>query len=126
MTHPMVTWLEAVLTEHERIAHKAQAASDGYTWHTAGGGDLVRCEGRPILAEPDGDGFLDEHLAWHIALHDPAAVLADIATKRQVLELFCVAERHMEAPHDALFRAVQYLASTYASREDYLPEWGPR
>jgi hypothetical protein len=68
-------------------------------------------------------------------------LLADIESKRQVIGLLAIAERHLhevrrtapeyrlvqaaEAPRDALLLAVQHLATPYAEHPSYRVEWRP-
>jgi hypothetical protein len=91
---------------------------------------------------PTGDGPLAEHIAHH----DPAAVLADIAAKRAILDLhspfthpydglvcdYCNSLCHSrsglmcdspDAPYPC--DTVRLLASAYRHHPDFLPEWEP-
>lgn len=77
----------------------------------------------------------------HIARHDPARVLADVAAKRRVLELLELGEqelahvrrtapdyalvRNAEKPRNALLLAVQALALPYADHPAYDESWRP-
>jgi hypothetical protein len=83
MTHPLLEFLNRCLDEDERVARAAL----GDTWRAAG-----------LLVEDavfDGIGTrltdvaktVGSREAEHIALHDPAAVLADIAAKRAILAI---------------------------------------
>lgn len=91
----------------------------------------------PIPAE-----ILDaEAVATHIALHDPARVLADIAAKRAIARAYThagdVAELERESDrmaeaHDfwaeeaALERVLHMLAQPYSDHADFDPAWRVR
>jgi hypothetical protein len=128
MTDPLVEWLRAVLEEAERAA----LACSHRAWTRDGGSIYGDHETDPIVDWVYDDG------AWeHIARHDPASVLADIAAKRAILEF---ADRVLAArdEHDAtgalfsvpIARArirdvLRLLASAYRDRPGFLPEWEP-
>ncbi len=87
------------------------------------------------------DPVLEHARAEHIARHDPARVLAECESKRQVLSLLDIAEQHSdrvrrnaseyrfvsqaEVPCDVLLCVVQRLALPHADHPDYRPEWRP-
>lgn len=72
MIDDLVAWLSAVLDEDERVALEAVRWSEGCTdWADGGNPDWV-----------------------HIARHDPAAILADIAAKRSLIADLA-AEKHL-------------------------------
>jgi len=72
---------------------------------------------------------VDIHAARLIALHDPAAVLADIAAKRAILDEIVPALEGYEwdavAERSTTERLVRLLASAYADRPGYQEAWGP-
>lgn len=70
--------------------------------------------------------WLSETLS-HIARHDPARVLADVAAKRAVVFWCEAAYRVVEADRYALDveRVLLHLASAYAEHPDYHEEWRP-
>lgn len=125
MTHPMLTWFYAQLDEHERIA---QAAG----WKS------------PHWDEDDIES-LESEAAQHIALHDPAAVLADIASKRAIAALHsprippwgdelkpdiwqvCGSCGTSDGWNDVNYPCptMRALASAFASRPGYRKEWKP-
>lgn len=101
-TEDLVTWLSGVLDEDEREAVAAVRWSEGC-------GDWV-----------------------HIARHDPAAILADIAAKRRVLAEYqrvlggeWSGDPHEEGQWIALSNVVEFIASAYADRPGYRQEWAP-
>jgi hypothetical protein len=92
------------LTDLERLAHDAEGSGDG-AWESVVGamGPEVRVEDGVVWAREtpwdvwgcddysDEEGCVDARAGWmrqaeHIAAHDPAHVLADIASKRAIVE----------------------------------------
>ena len=69
----------------------------------------------------------------HIARHDPARVLADIAAKRDIVEAYVHARDYprprpasaveSEAVLYTLLGVLQRFAASYAEHPDYRPEW---
>lgn len=147
----LVEWLLAVLDEHEEVA---RAASPGpWTYgdidSVAGGmiydptvaiasvdydvepGDPRIRRDRPV-EQADATG-------QHIALHDPAAVLTDIAAKRAILAIHkqpgwavdqfacraCSAEGEYPGAGRYPCPTVRALASAYSHWPGYLEEWKP-
>jgi hypothetical protein len=81
-------------------------------------------------ADAPGDGRLD--VAVHIARHDPAAVLADLAAKRRIVARHIPAQVGPRAGIDCFMDGDLYpcedlrlLALPYAAREGYDPAWAP-
>jgi hypothetical protein len=81
-------------------------------------------------------GIVEMRSTWalHIVTHDPAAVLADVAAKRAILDAFVEAEHEadkddcdFEASNYAsgLSEAVALLALAYAHLPGYREEWRP-
>jgi len=56
----------------------------------------------------------DDHLAAHIARHDPARVLREVAAKRAILDAVGYDDREDVAGH---------LAAVYSDHPDYRQEW---
>lgn len=99
----LVTWYRACLDEDEQSAKAADVKQGDPNWwvsevaSAAGEHFTVRSrrDNRPIarVQRLDGDegepaGILHAGVvAFHIALHDPASVLADIAAKKAILDL---------------------------------------
>lgn len=66
----------------------------------------------------------------HIARHDPARVLADVAAKREILRLAEIYADEQFPNHDGGYAdgmadAVALLAASYADHPDYREEWRP-
>ncbi|MEU8279545.1 DUF6221 family protein [Microbispora bryophytorum] len=143
--HPLITFLRARYDEAEQVAR--DAAETGEHW---------RYQRIPDLTAPDGYsldlgdvvdvivdiGFAEDDVlrpaqAAHIALHDPASVLADIAAKRKILDALApdieafsgeVAQADAAERMANWLRAVavvRLLAEPYASHPDYREEWRP-
>jgi hypothetical protein len=75
----LVEFLRAALDEDERVARAADVGSDVFD----GTGIVVM----PNRSTGDRTITLPSHIAAHIAHHDPARVLAEVAAKRAILEL---------------------------------------
>jgi hypothetical protein len=113
VSEDLIVWLRGVFDEDEALANAAQMMFPrgvviGYT------------------AGPDVEAFL--------ACHDPAAVLADIAAKRAILgdenegaAVYAVHERGYWPPELTKWadEVIRLLASAYADRAGYRPEWRP-
>lgn len=87
--------------------------------------DDERSVGRSIYeAEADANGA-------HIARHDPARVLADIAAKRAILEELVREEaanfgdQFLDGLCSGLERSARLLAQPYAEHPDYDESWKP-
>jgi hypothetical protein len=76
------------------------------------------------------------HKGAHIALHDPARVLREIAARRAVLDMALTEQEAgdrygagfneaSEGWHDAQEHVLKQLASVYADHPDYDQEWAP-
>lgn len=150
MTPDLVAWLRQQLDHDEQVARAAMAGEgDDGVWTTESawpdeGGRRVEGAGITIYDE----GGHDEHQAAHIALHDPARVLRQVATHRAILgrhqPLDVVADPGGYRPfpvecawctegydpdHDAVVRRawpcpdVRDLLSVYEDRPGYDPAW---
>jgi Family of unknown function (DUF6221) len=111
----LARFLLARLHEDERIA---QAARDA---------DVAPPS--PTAAPDRAD--LVSGLAVHIARHDPARVLLDVAAKRAVVQTWLVAVRRRLIEHldpdavDMAETAIAHLAAVYADHPDYRQAWLP-
>ena len=122
-----VTWLRAQLDEDEQVATEA---ANGYpNWDTTSDGNVVQIGtgGSGYIAAGPWGGDLFE-IGVHMARHDPARVLAEIAAKRRLLDWL---ERAWDAATDNDYfgldveEAKRLLALPYADRPGYPPEWRP-
>ena len=130
----LVQWLIAVLDEDEVVA---RAALPG-PWKIANSGEVVASEsesgpGDLMYVTCDSEGLLpsvNESDARHIALHDPTAVLADIAAKRRLLNL-CAEWEAMALASPTTWSVLlvcakntrNILATAYAHRAGYQNSW---
>lgn len=124
----LVEFLTAQYDEDEKTARAAGGGrASGRRWDAVQAAD---CRARGAIGDGHGDIVVYECYAGadhanHIARHDPARVLADIAAKRRRLE------RH--TPGDGAFcgaceqewpcEDVRIDASVYADRPGYKPQW---
>jgi uncharacterized protein DUF6221 len=114
-TAELVAWLNAQLDDDERVA---RAATPGpWQWVELGGRVKLAlvADGRPwqmVLPSATPDVYPQVADAAHIARHDPTRVLADIAAKRAILPYLAD-------------RVLRHLATAYADRPGYQPEWAP-
>lgn len=144
MTEDLITWLSAVLDEDERLA---RAATPG-PWKDGAGTVALHSTGMDEIT-----GYVHEQADIdHIVRHDPAAVLADIAAKRQIVAIHNVWTAIY--PEDAVHEwrrkdrrcigcgfnsseepntpdvndcpTLRALASAYAHQPGYRQEWAPR
>jgi hypothetical protein len=82
---------------------------------------VVYDEGRPDAAQTE-----------HIARHNPAAVLADVAAKRAIVAEYLLwtdddaGEMRTIGYREGLETALRHLAAGYSSRDGYRSEWRPR
>lgn len=86
MSAGLITRLRAALDEREAVAQAARRGSDG-TWRPDDFpypecGRIVDDAGEVVTYD---EGSPSEEQARHIAAHDPAFVLADIAAKRKLI-----------------------------------------
>jgi hypothetical protein len=116
----LVSFLAARLDEDEAAALACQtpgpwvaATHPSVSWIVTGadGDCVVSNEGSPTPEE-----------AAHIARHDPARVLREVAAKRAIVASYEDAATHEFA---GLQVAVGHLAAAYGEHPDYRPEWAP-
>ncbi|MBU5946776.1 DUF6221 family protein [Streptomyces sp. PAM3C] len=128
----LVRWLGVQLDEDERIARAVPADlghswSDPGPWVMAGNGGGGR-EAEVAKAADGLDTQLAEHVAHHIAYHDPARVLREVAAKRQIIER-CTRVQGLLLDDFSAERLVDdvlaLLALAYAGRPGYREEWRP-
>jgi hypothetical protein len=123
----------------DETAAKARAAAEelGADWYYDDGFVLARREGDQVVT--GSQDFLERERGEHIALHDPARVLAEVEAKRRLVDEFAqtgsvpdTPERRA-SPHwrgdfgylQGLARAVHLLALPYADHPDYRDERRP-
>lgn len=107
MSEDLVTWLRACLDDDEQVAQAANAGKlCDYCGKPTGGQWRAATEGDVILADAHGNDWVATG-PWgtslhadgeHIARHDPARVLAEVAAKRAVVdEYVALAEKIRQA-----------------------------
>lgn len=139
----LVEWLLAVLDEDERVARAAIPRGGTGTWdwncdHTEPypfSHDLcAKLECDEITLYDEGGHNVNQ--TQHIALHDPAAVLADIAAKRAIIarvaEDAAIASDPLRSQNASGMEwhlvqmardTLRILASAYAHRDGFDPTW---
>lgn len=131
----LIEWLRAQLDADEATAGSATSgpwsnddplARDG-VFASAIDGFVVDCDYAHM-------GPFAVHNATHIALHDPASVLADIAAKRAILDAYEEARSFYRDPANlhipageahGLLTALRHLTTAYADRPGFREEWRP-
>jgi hypothetical protein len=134
----LVTWLNAALDDDERIAKAAGERSPNWHANEEGyGAGAVEHDGKHYAPIVYDEGYPSEDEAEHIARHDPARVLAEVAAKRRILALH--SEPHLCPDVDGILGGGMYsayvtpdecptvrvLALPYAGREGWNPTWRP-
>lgn len=120
----LIAFLKARLDEEEWIAQGAARTDDGHEGHW--------------LPVHFGVGGFDARVDDHIALHDPARALREVAIKQARLSRYLdtarnAAERRaegrsspaVEMMRDTLYVEVLHDAALYDGHPAYLPEWKP-
>lgn len=128
----LVAWLRGVLDDDERVAKAATpgpwTASGDWSPSVEAGDDTVAAY-KGFWEEDNGvdPECIKEADATHIARHDPAQVLADVAAKRAVLDAYTaraeLASRGGLINRDPLGFAVRTLASAYRHRPGWKNDW---
>jgi hypothetical protein len=137
----LVAWLRAQLDEDERVAWAAlhpDAVQPG-TWSADQYADDP--ERRHVSEDKAGHYWSVAHevlapIADHIARHDPARVLRDVAAKRAIVDEAALAfgatavddevRDHVESVRQLWeLDVLRPLASAYADRPGYREEWAP-
>lgn len=125
MSVDLVAFLLARLAELEETASRA----GGSVWHVRGEGPS-----RGLVVEGDGlmiydEGGHDEYQAAHIARHSPENVLADVASKRALIEVARWLDNYPAPLHAFTCRpsalVLRNLAAPFAGHPDYREEWKP-
>jgi hypothetical protein len=144
VTDDLAAYILARYDEIEQVARAAISASGHWRWEH-GIGDMCNepeCPYGELMEKPrpgethDGVKLMEVHgydvkQAWqgaeHIAMHDPAAVLADVTAKRAIVEVH--GGQH-ECPDPASWQypyvgceTLRLLAQPFADRDDFRDQW---
>jgi hypothetical protein len=121
----LIAFITARLDEDEHAAQQTAQMGDGTgEWRVSGGG--LATGPWQLLSRYSAEGQLSSWHLDHIARHDPARVLRDVAAKRLVLEEARSLDRSADV--DAGPSATQLfrlLALPYSDHPDYRQEWTP-
>lgn len=117
-------FLEARITEDEAVAKTVFGTDLAYaTW---------AYEGNEVFAPREGERHsrtclpaVDEGIGRHIARHDPARALAEVAAKRSLVELYGALSAQWAPNVDYGFASttLRTLVAVYSSHPDYQKEW---
>jgi hypothetical protein len=126
MTDDLVTWLREQIATVERFASAAQAPYSGDRWEVIGGKRVVvrrwpsefRVADMPILKAKTANIYL----LHHVAMHDPAVVLAQCQAH---LWMIAEIEHARETDTCGSERLLRLLALAYRHRDGYREEWRP-
>jgi hypothetical protein len=131
-------FLRARLDEDERTAKRAASYDDGAAHDVQGPDGTWLCLDESewfgasyrggVIAPRIGYANAPE-LGLHITRHDPARVLAEVAAKRRIVDLYEIASASPELDRDAwlvMKEAVALLAQPFAAHPDHKgEEWAP-
>jgi len=129
MTGELAVFVAARLAEDEAVAK--DAAPSPWRWVDPGGryrsamvsGSWYAQHGWHIVAAVGGSGP-DAGDAAHIARHDPARVLREVAATRAVLAAYEASVRSLGPGLSvSLWRLVQAAAEVWSDHPDYRQEW---
>jgi hypothetical protein len=132
----MTTLIEFLRTRYDEEQRDAEAAYDGDGYREWD----IPCTGVVQVAGGDLDGLVvaPRNAAIHIACHDPARVLAEVAAKRAIIAdctemlKMCQVDRggNLGRPGEHMMGdfgrwILQKMAAPYAAHPDYNPAWQP-
>jgi hypothetical protein len=137
MSGDLVAFLRARLDEDEQVA-RAAAEPEGACWvgSSESGHPWRFSEGRGVYAEienvgesrwPQIVGADADAVQDHVAVHDPARVLAEVAAKRALLDAMIGPALSVARAGtcDAGLATARFLALPYADHPDYQEAWRP-
>jgi hypothetical protein len=127
----LMAFIEARLADDERLAQ----AITGKEWHEGSAWlrDMIHPLQSQLIDRPHFIPMITEEDIRHIARHDPARVLREVAAKRGLLERARRHQRWAETTPASAFKALatasqimlSFMASVWSDHPDYLPEWAP-
>lgn len=122
----LITFLRARLDDDERTARRATEGP--WEIRFLGRHDLSTVvRGKELLAQLDGNRAANNSV--HMAVHDPARVLAEVDAKRRIIQ--AEQDRSLDdgLPERLIDRyesdVLRLLVLPYASHPDYRDEWRP-
>jgi hypothetical protein len=113
MTGDLVAFLRARLDEDE------QAARHAFGDHNDDGPEWTEVSSGALSTGSELHGIGDSAITRHMERWDPKRVLAEVAAKRRIVELW---SHSIGSGGECTLRA---LALPYANYPDYRPEWAP-
>jgi hypothetical protein len=143
MIDDLAAFYSARLDEAERLALASGDGDERRQWTGSdngyeGAGEVTDGSGFRVVYD---EGAPNTEQALHIALHDPAAVLRDVAAKRAVLAehlhletdgiapafgcRVCHNDREWGIGCEGWCLTVRHLASEFSTHAGYRPEWAP-
>ncbi|WP_330328153.1 DUF6221 family protein [Streptomyces pseudovenezuelae] len=124
---------ETIAREASHLEHGHWTTEDGYPVSVAD--ELVKGADVFERVVAFDEGSPSEEQAAHIARHDPARVLVEVAAKKKILELYEAATSEavliavgidsQDGAISALTGVLQYLATAYADHPAYNEAWRP-
>lgn len=112
----IVEFIRARLDDDERIARAAGTDQWEYREHPADRALVVNAADDEVVVFDE--GWPSEDQAQHIARHDPARVLREVALRRSTLDIH---KECGDGGHGCLDRA--YLAAVWSGHPDYDQAW---
>jgi hypothetical protein len=126
----LTAFVKARLDEDEAIAQAAASeAGPDWTWDRETRDGYLRTPGGTIMA--DALNVEDEQFRPHVARHDPARVLREVAAKRKRLAAYTAAraaadrydDQYMAGVASGLADAIKDDASAWNDHPDYDQKW---
>jgi len=130
----IVAFLRACLDDDERVAREAsgdpwrRGAIEGYPFSQPGDVYAIAPDGTPAhiaVGTRCGPEISPEQSSSHIARHDPARVLAEVAAKRAIVDWVEKQQVPGSTVGDSFTYPLFVMAAVYADRVGYRPEWAP-
>lgn len=125
----MIGWLRAQVEEDQRTAEATLQASPHWQNLDMDGELRDSANAGTVCIAPE------HNTRAHIARHDPARVLREVAAKKAIIEAWELAHSIVDQPgcpddrrigeFDGLDEAVRHLAAVYADRPGYDESWRP-
>lgn len=147
----LIAFIRARLDEDEAVAREAASAlpgDEGYGWravhryletHPASGESFIVDTSSELVAQPASARSYDRAVADHIARHDPARALRQVAGARRILDEHsresdggggagcgrCDWDHYVLCNEPNACETVRSLGMTWSDHPDYRQEWAP-